>query len=86
MKPDVQAWLDVAVAEVEQAHRDGKIVHGQHEYWTGTPKVFHTGRTSPSVESFTLTPRGKYEPDGVLWGSIDAEPAPISWALILTEP
>lgn len=86
MKPDVQAWLDVAVAEIEQAHRDGKIVHGQNEYWLGTPKVFQTGRTTPSVESFTLTPKAQYEPDGQLWGFVDAEPAPISWALILSEP
>jgi hypothetical protein len=86
MKPEVEAWLDVAVAEIEQAHRDGKIVHGQHEYWEGTPKVFETGRTSPSPESIKLTPKANYEPDGVLWGGIDAEPAPINWVFSLTDP
>lgn len=86
VKPDVEAWLDTAIAEVEQAHRDGKIVHGQHEYWDGTPRVFATGRTAPSVESITLTPKGWYEPDGVLWGGIVPDTAPVSWALSLTDP
>jgi hypothetical protein len=86
MKPEVEAWLDQAVAEIEQAHHAGRIVHGQHEYWVGTPRVFHTGRSAPSVESFTLTPKAHYEPDGQLWGGIDAEPAPMMWALALTDP
>jgi hypothetical protein len=84
VKPDVEQWLPEAIAEIEKAHHDGKIVQGQ--YWYGTPKVFPTGRTSPSVESIKLTPRAHYEPDGQIWGHIDPEPAPVEWALILTDP
>jgi hypothetical protein len=83
MRAEVEAWLNQAIAEIEQAHHAGKIV-GTNEYWLGTPKVFQTGRTAPSVESFTLTPKGHYETDGQLWGGIDAEPAPIMWGLALT--
>jgi hypothetical protein len=84
LKADVQAWLNDAVAEIEQAHHAGKIVQG--DYWVGTPKVFQTGRTAPSVESITLKPRAHYEPDGVLWGDIDPDPAPVQWGLRLTDP
>ena len=86
MKPDVEAWLDVAVAEIEQAHRDGRIVHAPNEYWEGTPRVFPTGRTAPSAENIKLTPRAQYDTDGVLWGGVEADPAPVMWALILTDP
>jgi hypothetical protein len=82
---DVEAWLQQAVAEVEQAHRDGRITPPQNEYWMGTPRVFQTGRTAPSVESFTLTPQAWYEPDGTLWGTVSAEPAPITWVLRLSD-
>ena len=85
MKPEVEAWLDVAVAEIEQAHRDGRIVHEPNERWEGTPRVFQSGRTAPSVESFTLTPTGQYTADGVLWGGVDANPAPINWVFALTD-
>ena len=85
MKPEVEAWLDVAVAEIEQAHRDGRIVHEPNEHWEGTPRVFQSGRTAPSVESFTLTPTGQYTADGVLWGGVDANPAPINWVFALTD-
>ena len=86
MKPEVEAWLDVAVAEVEKAHHDGRLKHAPNESWLGTPHVFQTGRTAPSVESFTLTPKGQYDDSGVLWGYVDAEPAPASWALSLSDP
>jgi len=86
MKPEVESWLDVAVAEVEQAHRDGRIVHGQNEHWEGTPRVFQTGRTAPSAESFKLTPTASYDESGQLWGYVDAEPAPGSWVFSATDP
>ena len=86
MKTEVEAWLDVAVAEVEQAHRDGRIVHGQNEHWEGTPRAFQTGRTAPSPESFKLTPTASYDASGQLWGYVDAEPAPGSWVFALTDP
>lgn len=85
MRPEVEAWLPQAIAEIEQAHHDGKIVHGPNEIWLGTPKVFHTGRTSPAVESFTLIPKASYEADGQLWGGIRPEPAPVAWSLYPTE-
>jgi len=86
MKADVEAWCQQAVTEIEQAHRERRIVHEPNEHWLGTPRVFPTGRTAPSVESFTLTPTGEYATDGVLWGGVDADPAPISWGLYSSEP
>jgi len=86
LKADVEAWLDVAVAEIEQAYRDGKIVHGEHEFWYGTPRVFPTGRTAPSVESITLTPQAQFQADGVLWGGVTPDTAPVSWNLTGISP
>jgi hypothetical protein len=86
LRSEVESWLNDAVTEIEKAYHDGRIVHGEHEYWTGTPRVFPTGRTAPSVENITLTPKASFEPDGVLWGGVDADPAPVMWALSLTDP
>ena len=40
----------------------------------------------PSAESFKLTPKASYDSSGVLWGYVDAEPAPAYWACSLTDP